>query len=307
MVLNNTNINSFMERYVSLTDQICDLFGYDKNIKHLLYVTIPSFVIKYGFDNEQIIIKCFQSTRILINKKDNIIQAFFDRELCYENEYYSRKYVVVNGMVKDHYIELVDSIVHEFNHAINSISNELKEEGENILLRTGISYLKYNKNNIKVAIDKSNNFVLEEIINTKQSEEILSIMSNLSNYSIENREICNFLEVLNSEIGKQKYKSKAYSLEMKICENLLKNKTFYSTLEGLRLKGDVEEIDFWFDNILGKQGGYSNLINLLYQIYRMEEKYSKVLFKKRLINKVKNNINLITKIIEEFNHNCIYK
>ena len=42
------NSNLIIERELKNIDEISDLYGYDSNIRHLLYIIIPAFVIKYG-------------------------------------------------------------------------------------------------------------------------------------------------------------------------------------------------------------------------------------------------------------------
>ena len=72
------DINAFFAKYVNFTDSLCDRLGYSSSIRHLLYVIIPAFIIKYGIENEKTVIECFRNTKIY-TKKDmsNGIEAYF--------------------------------------------------------------------------------------------------------------------------------------------------------------------------------------------------------------------------------------
>lgn len=58
------DINAFFAKYVNFTDSLCDRLGYNSPIRHLLYVIIPAFIIKYGMENEKTVIECFRNTKI---------------------------------------------------------------------------------------------------------------------------------------------------------------------------------------------------------------------------------------------------
>ena len=62
------NSNLIIERELKSIDKISDLYGYDSNIRHLLYIIIPAFVIKYGISKEKLILKTFKEIRILKSK-----------------------------------------------------------------------------------------------------------------------------------------------------------------------------------------------------------------------------------------------
>ena len=97
-------------------------------------------------------------------------------------------------------------------------------------------------------------------------------------------------------------------METTIAKPLLDNKTFSSTLKQLRLKGEIEGVRFWFDNITGNSGDYDRLIKLFYEVYSLTISFSKrVFFKNSVINKIKSKKREIEIIISTFNTNCLYK
>ena len=53
-----------IEKYIPIIDEIGLKYNYPDNIKHLLYVVLPAFVIKYK--KEQFIIDCLNNIPIII-------------------------------------------------------------------------------------------------------------------------------------------------------------------------------------------------------------------------------------------------
>ena len=135
----------YFEKYKKTIDELSSYNLCGGNIKHLLYVIIPAFVCKYGLEREKLILKCLKETIFTVIENGNIGQeAFFDRRIIKRNNtLLVQKYIVINGLKKNEYIDLIDSVVHEFNHAVNSMINEIVITNSEIKLRTGLSYLIY--------------------------------------------------------------------------------------------------------------------------------------------------------------------
>ena len=144
------NETFIIDKYHSIVDDLCDKNNYDNNVRHLLYLVLPAFILKYGIKNERIILDCFYNTHIFVDNKNNFgIEAYFDRKLeNIDDQIVTQKYIVITGFEKESYIYLIDSIIHEFNHALNSINNEIEVNDEGVKLRTGLSYVIYGKNNV---------------------------------------------------------------------------------------------------------------------------------------------------------------
>ena len=201
----------------------------------------------------------------------------------------------------------MDNIIHEFNHAVNSINNEISYDEKIIKVRTGISTIIYDKKSLKY-IKKSDEEALEEILNTVQTEELINKINSFSKFSIQNSELSNMLYNLKFEIPEDGYKSNAYSYHKYICNELVNNKTFTPTINNLRFKGFIEDIPNLFDTVIGRDGSYQKLNKLLTEIHELVLKYSKSkLFKERLLNKIKSKASEVTDLIKEYDVKCIYK
>ena len=214
------------------------------------------------------------------------------------NQYKTTKNMVINNYRNIGLVELLDNLVHEFNHAVNSYINEIKVTNNYILLRTGLTFRIYNRDLSFVKKDES--FVLEEIINTKQTEDIINIIKEFDSND-------HTIYAINSETD-HKYNSNAYYLQSYICKEILNNRTFISTLEKLRIAGEVYDINNWFDSIIGTKGKYKELNKLLNEVYELEiSLVDKNLFKKITINKIRSKSRDIMKIVGDFNSNVNFK
>ncbi len=309
MNLNQENINSFLNKYISFVDELSNEYKYEANIRHLLYVIVPAFIYKYGVNSESSIMNCFKEIKIYINGTyDKNVTATFSRYLKKNKDgYYTEKFVVINNYSSSSLPELIDNIVHEFNHAINSINNEIFYDDNNIFVRTGLCTLIYDKSTMSF-LRKSNENCLEEILNTSETEEIIDIINSFGKYSIENIELANMLYALNGELGGKSYESDAYAYQKYICSNLINNKTFTPTIKNLRFKGFISDIPNLFDDVIGEKGSYDKLNKALTDMHTLIIKYEKSsMFKKFILNKIRDKASYVTKLINEYDQKCIFR
>lgn len=297
--------NLVIQKEKDFIDQISDKYDYDDNIRHLLYIIIPAFIIKYGMKNEKLILNTFRDIRIVkSDKQDKYVKAYFSSRPVYINgEYSTVKYMVIQNYSKISLIDLLDNLVHEFNHAVNSYREEIRITKNYVYLRTGLTYRVYKKDPISF-VRKDPSYLLEEIINTKQTEEVINI---IKSFDENNSDISNTIYAINSETN-HKYNSNSYYLESYSCKQILENRTFINTLANLRLVGDVYNITDWFDDIIGKEGTYKELISLLNEMYDLEYEYSeKKLFKSITLGKIRKVSRKIMYIVEKFDSNVNYR
>ena len=313
MNIDQVNINELLNKYIEFTNNISEKNNYPNNIKHVLYLIIPAFVIKYGLKHENMILGCFEKIKIHISdKENNNCTAYFTRVMKQNPEGVTPKYYTVKAVVLNQYksaslIDMFDNVIHEFNHAINSMINEIKFDEKTVSMRTGLSYMTYKANDFSHIIDKTKDITLEEIINTKQTEDVINIIRSFSKYEVHNEEFNNAFYAINHSIEGE-YTSNAYYLQSFICKELMKNKTFIPTIENLRINGNVDDIAGWFDNITGQNGSYNKLTELLEEILKEEEKLATAKWFKNLkISKIRDKMHQVMNIIQEYENNCIFK
>lgn len=308
MFLDQKIINVLLEKYIPFINNIGEKNGYNNNIKHLLYIIVPAFIAKYGVTSEPTILKCFENVKVYVREHNENVSAAFNRSLRKDdNGYYTDKFITVNPFNYSTLSEILDNFIHEFNHAVNSINNEIILTDEEIKVRTGLATLSYDKKD-RTFLGKSNEIVLEELLNTAQTEEIIEIIKSFSKYDINNTEVSNTLYNLNKEIGNKKYKSDAYYYQKQVCVVLMNNKTFIPTINKLRFKGQINEIPELFDNVIGEKGAYEKLNNLLTEMHSAIIKYndSKIL-KNKYISKIKSLTNEVSELILDYDRKCIFR
>lgn len=307
MKYSNEFINKLFLDTIELSNNIAAIYHYPDNITHLLYIIIPAFILKYGTTSRKVIEECFKKIPILIKDEQNkVAQAYY-----FSTPYYQDGNIMTNkGIVLRNYnnislMQLLDNLVHEFNHAVNSYMNEIKVNNE-VLIRTGIVYNHFNKNNLTF-IKKGEEIILEEVINTKQTELIIDLIKSFSEYEINSSVVNSTLYSIYHSFS-DNYKSNSYYLESYVCQDLMKNKTFLSTLETLRFEGQIEDIHDFFDNITGKKGSLLELSKCLNKSLSLQKELPNTkLFKKNKINKIKEINKKALEIVNVFNNNTIYK
>ena len=305
--MDNLDVNFLLNKYTSFVDSISLEYGYDNNLKHLLSFIVPSFIIKYGILNEKMILKVFRDERVIVStKEDDKRPAYFTRVLKNENgEIVIYRYIVLDQYKTASLSSLLDSIIHEFCHAVNSYNNEVVVDNDYVKIRSGVSYLIYDKKTLKF-IKKSNENILEEVLNTINTEDIVNIIKSFSKYNL-GVEYENMVYSLNS-ITSSSFESDAYSFEKYICKILVNNKTFIPTINNLRFKGITEDIPSLFDNITEIDGSYDELNNNLVLIHELEYKYvNSKFFKKRILRKIRTLSKKVIDIINLYDSKCIYK
>lgn len=293
-----------IERYRPVIDEICEKNGYDSNISHLLYVIIPAFIYKYKY-NDKLILDVFWNVKISINhKRTEFVNAFYTCIPSYnQDKVICRKYVVINNYERIGLVNLLDSLVHEFNHAVNSYNKDMYEKNKILYLRTGLTYITYSLPAL-TSLKKLDSYVLEEVINTRQTEDIIDSIKNIQNCDMD--EIHNIIYALNNET-RVKYESNAYFFESKLLKKLLDNKTFMATLENLRMAGAIEDTISWFNNITGVKGSYEEMTLKLRKIMDLEIKLANAkYFKQRYISKIRSLAKDVIYIVDTFYDNCNY-
>ena len=295
------NSKDLIEREKSYIEEICNKYNYDSNITHLLYIIIPAFIIKYGVQKEKLILNTFRDIKIISSdKENNRVKAYYSSTpMRINGEIITKKVMVIQNYNNISLVDLLDNLVHEFNHAINSYINEVYISKKYVYLRTGLTYRVFNKEDLSF-IKKDSSFILEEIINTKQTSDIINIIKDFDSND-------NTIYAINSETNST-YNSNSYYLQSYVCKEMLENKTFINTLENLRINGEVYDIRKWFDDIIGKEGTYKELIKSLEEVYNLEIEYTKrKWFKTFIISKIRDKSSRIMEIVRKFNNNVNFK
>lgn len=304
MEYNDQFINDLFEKEIIFSNRLSNKYNYPDNITHLLYLIIPAFILKYGIKYQTMIENCFSCVPIIIDdKQDKIYQAYyFSSPRKREEEIETTKGIVLKNYRNISLMQLIDNLVHEYNHAINSLNNEITVQDNEILIRTGLVYNFFNKEDLSF-IKVGDELILEEVLNTRQSELIIDIIKNFSNYNLNNTTLINTLYSIDKN-----YKSNSYFLESLVCNRLVQNKSFISTMENLRFNGNIYDIHYFFDGVVGKDGSLLELCKCLNKSLELQKKLATIkIFKNSTMNKIKAVNTKASFIVSKFDQNTIYK
>ena len=303
MIQMNPNL---VEKYLPFIRNLSQQYSYDSNITHLLYLILPAFVTKYSIYQEKLILNTFQQTQIIISPKTSpTIEAYYTSIPKYQNtQIITQKYIIIQNYKNISLVQLLDNLVHEFNHAINSFQHEIQIQDNTLTLRTGLTHVSYSLPDLN-PIQKEDSYLLEEILNTHQTEQIMNIIKTY--HDPNHDELNNTIYSLNQETPKN-YTSKSYYLENLLMKRILENKTFIFTLNNLRLAGNVDDIEYWFNHITNQKNSYQSLNQHLQTIQQLEHQLTTQKFLQSItIYQIKKNITQVLTIIDTFNQNCNYK
>ena len=90
---------------------------------------------------------------------------------------------------------------------------------------------------------------------------------------LDDKEMMNTIYAVNGETTSS-YLSEAYYLQSYVCKEILNNRTFISTLENLRLKWEIYDVEKWFDDITGERDSYRQLNEASHKIIRIVNKFN---------------------------------
>ena len=137
MNINEKILNNIFDESQQFINNSLSKYNYNEEIQKILLLIIPSFIIKYGYENKNKIFKTFNEVSMKITKEEEkIYQAYYVSIPNHTNNIITTtKYIIVHNYKDKKLIELIDNIIHEYNHAINSLINEIKEDENNIYIR----------------------------------------------------------------------------------------------------------------------------------------------------------------------------
>ncbi len=297
----------YLEKYQQFVFELSKVKKYPSNLTHLLNLIVPAFIFKYGLRYEKLLLDMFSNVTIIIQEKHaEVVQASFARKLIKDGDGYSSlKYIYLYRYEQTGLMELLENLIHEFNHAVNSLKNEIRYDEKYVYLRSGLTSLVYDRNTLS-ALEKQDEVILEEIINTHQSNELLEVIASFNKYAIPDSTLRTSVETVARLYPN--YQSRAYYLQTMICKRLLENTTFIRTLEDLRFQGEVQEMEEWFDTIVGKQGSYKRLQVLLLESFQLEEKLqTQKWFRKKTLSKLRNLSQELFALTFTFDQNCNFR
>lgn len=234
----------------------------DKKFKGLLILACSGMTIFYGMDYFDSIFQTLYKTEIHYYKtklsphimKENISTDFRDQILNnhlknipgFVSNYYDSNDEQVHRTIylssyRQSILDLLDIMVHEMNHIVNSKENETFFLGDHLTYRTGLCY----------QVDgQKKYFTLEEIYNTLQVEEIIHIIRQFSSCSIEDKYLTKLVEQISKQ-SKNGFQSAAYQDISSLVRPLFRNPIFHDFVKTERWNGHLDKIQEQFNYVVG--------------------------------------------------------
>ena len=305
------------------TDEACnDLLNYSKflvdqinkskycpqELRVLQYVIFAGMISYYGFEYVDTIYKAFadpnfyytNSSLSEIMESNNIFDPSVENSIKNGDV---GAFVLLrfgkNGLGKlyvnrDIYIiytndsnpdELLEKVVHEVNHVINSINNPICIKGGNEAVRSGLSIIGL------VDAERSYN-MLEESVNVLQSAEIVEHILAFTQCDVKNAEIKRLLDKIKYAYG-SKREGLGYENVVPLIRPLYLNSEFNKVVKRQRMVGRIVPIKEHFERKVG-DGSYNEFCKTLDELEVSSNSFWKSAF---LDSKVKTYINRYNKSI----------
>lgn len=270
----NKEVNDLLNYSKKMIDQInlCKEIPCPDELRKLEYLTFAGLYYFYGVEHFNEVFQAFLGTEF-IYCKDNVSDVlrkytnhspdeiemlsspntpgffYFD----FDSDGIMRRKIFVFENEEHSYGEILECIVHEVNHAVNSVNNVLVEHDDYISVRTGLS--------TAIFCDGENFFedkkALEEVYNQLQTIDIVDHIFDFSQYDIEDSDIKESFDHLKSD-HPYGYTCKGYVSLRSILRPLYDDDNFNLIVRENRLEGSLDKIEEAFDSRTG-DGAYKLL------------------------------------------------
>ena len=303
------------------TDEACnDLLNYSKvlvdqinkskkcpqELKVLQYVIFAGMISYYGFEYVDTIFKAFAAPNFYytnsslneIMKSNNIFDPSVEKSIKNGDVeafvllrfgknglgklYVNRDIYIIDG-VDTKPDELVEKVIHEINHVVNSINNPICIKSGNEVVRSGLSVIGI--------VDSLRSYnMLEESVNVLQSAEIMEHILAFTQCDIKDSEIKRLLDKIKYAFG-SKREGLGYEAIVPAVRPLYLNPEFKKVVKRQRMVGRIVPIKANFERKVG-EGSYNEFCKTLDDLEASCNSFWKRAF---LDNKVKTYINMYNK------------
>jgi len=287
-MFNNNTINPFLDQIVFTIDSMCEKKDIPQELVDYLYLVCSGMILYYGLDYTKEIYQSINDTKYIYGLKDletKLTPAEYNRiknKINYRENAYAISQVnstyindKVNKILNITYTlliarntpnkeELLEFITHELNHILSSINNTFTYTEDSIYFRYGLFKTKIGKDN-----DETGR-ILNEIINTLQTEDIIKIIIDLKKYKINNPKFNNALNSIITTLDSKKYVASGYETFVNLYRPLFSNQEFKSTINKCILDGNIEDLEKKINTQLGNHS-YTRMNLLLDSLYQSFE------------------------------------
>ena len=264
------SVNYLLNYSKLMVDEISQNKASQNDFKSFQYLIFAGMISYYGFEHIDAIYKAFHNTEFINVSSDS--NGVFDEAgrrttadcqtvLSFRNGKYHIKNSIRYLLSISDVSQLLDCLIHEVNHVVNSVMSPICKRDSSLVYRMGV--------NIYALDDSfSESEILEETFNVLQTQEIKGHIRSFLNYSIYDSNIAATLDILRR--AKVNWGEIGYESVVPDIKPLYLHRDFNCLLKENRLSGDIKEIRFAFDQKVGI-GSFVDLSNHLEAIWNQRD------------------------------------
>lgn len=268
MYYSDSQVNDLLQYSKSMIDDIASKNCKRNDFKNLQYLIFAGMVSYYGFEHISAIYKAFQTTEFIDASNSDVLDKL-GRKTTADSKaaisFVNGKYYIQRSI---HYFysisdveQLLDSLIHEVNHFVNSVMSPICKRADSLVYRTGVK--------ISALYDSFlESDILEEAINVLQTQEIKEHIRSFLNCSIYDSNIAATLETIRR--ANMNWIELGYESVVSDIKPLYFQRDFNHLLKENRLSGDIKEIRSAFDQKVGT-GSFIELSNSLDAIWNQQD------------------------------------
>lgn len=249
----------------TLVEQAGRVKSYPKELKEIQYLIFAGMISYYGFEHINEIYNAFIKTNFvysdepildILRKKSEIYKgsvnklyiceatkAFLEHKFLTNRagKFFINRTIYLSDDKKCPLDTFLEYAIHEVNHVVNSVTNDICKRDGNVVFRMGLYVSGLRGTNVEEGL------IFEESVNVLQSVEILDEILRFGDYNIEDDDIRRVIDKLKVASENRYRKSSGYEHTVPIVRPLYESPTFKSMVKEKRLDGSIKEIREAFD------------------------------------------------------------
>lgn len=316
--MENTKFNKLLNEKYSLMKDIANKYNYNDELLSMITFIYMAFFLDFGNDVDFVLYDLFNRVKIIyengniseiaerngfgtMNAGSAAVTIFTPNFRVFNNpdEKQNSQVIILGTHVEDYLatpILKLEMLAHEIRHALMGYNNTNKLVDYNTYyMRSGLQEIFYKNNNSDnriTSISFSN--TLDEITNTYMSEIIVNKIMSFKNYTINNKELSNYLKTLKTKQPDGRYRAIGYNNEVKLLYPLLLNEMFINLVNQCEFDGNIELVKKFIENNCNSCS-YDEFCKILDEIFEENYTFMKDIEEKNM-DKVEKHIENINKI-----------
>lgn len=286
-MFNQNTINPFIDQIVYTIDNMFEKKDIPQEIINYLYLVSAGMILNYGLDYTKYIYKAIGDTKYIYGMEDinnKLSKEEYERlnfdikqnayaiskvESCSQDGDITKilgiSYTLLIANTNANKHELLEFIVHELNHILSSLNNTFIYKDNDLYFRYGLFRTRINNSKDKLETGR----ILNEVINTLQTEDIIKNIIKLKDFKIFNVKFNRALRVI-KDLEVDEYRASGYEPFVNLFRPLYEKDNYRGLINNSTLEGKIDDIQEVIDHKLGMYS-FDNMIDNLESLYKSYE------------------------------------